>query len=186
MEQKTDSDGVSRLLAALPWLLLVALFAWSIIVYPELPARIPEHFAIDGEVDRWTSTTWISWLALPFVGVFLAFLLSALARYLPMHPEQLNMPQKKRFLALPPEAQRSVAERVGSFFHTISIMVTLVFASIQIERYQAAIGSGGRTGVAIFLLIALALPVGIVWHWISIRRQIERFAAEAQGSPGAG
>lgn len=60
-------------------LLLVAMWAFALVVYPSLPARIPMHWGVAGGVDRW-GAKWPSAFLMPLVGVGLWLLFPALRR----------------------------------------------------------------------------------------------------------
>ncbi len=60
-------------------LLLLAMWAFALAVYPALPARIPMHWGFRGGVDRWGGK-WPSAFVVPLAGVALWLLLPALRR----------------------------------------------------------------------------------------------------------
>jgi uncharacterized membrane protein len=46
----------------LPPLIIIAAIIITAAVYPQIPARIPTHWDIHGEVDRWSNRLWGTWL----------------------------------------------------------------------------------------------------------------------------
>ena len=75
-----------HLLRSLPALVLAATVLYTISVYPELPARMPTHFGINGQPNGWSSREFGAWI-LPAVMA----LLWALSAVLPMiDPRKAN------------------------------------------------------------------------------------------------
>jgi uncharacterized membrane protein len=74
--------------------------------YPKLPGRIPTHFDLAGNPDRWSGRS--AFIVLAAVAWGMTILFYALARYLPRmtrNPRYLNIPHKELFLKLPEEKQ---------------------------------------------------------------------------------
>jgi len=88
---------------------LVGIWALAYYLWPDLPAKIPVHFDGEGAPDRWAAPTFLNWFGLPLVSTFLtAFMvaISLAARGMARRwPGIMNMPRKKDFLRLPPEAR---------------------------------------------------------------------------------
>jgi uncharacterized membrane protein len=121
--------------------LLLALFAGSAWAYPRLPARIPIHFGVSGQPDRWAARSVASWFMLPAIAAALAVLLHAVSAYAMRHPESWNMPDKRRFLALDAAAQAPIAARMREFVAFVGVVVTALLGVIQAAVYQAATGA---------------------------------------------
>lgn len=60
-----------------PWLLVALAFGFSAAVYSKLPAEIPTHWDLRGEIDDYTSRTWAAWM-MPVMALAMAIILPRL------------------------------------------------------------------------------------------------------------
>lgn len=60
-----------------PWLLVVLAFGFSAAVYSKLPAEIPTHWDLRGEIDDYSSRAWAAWL-MPIAVLVMAVILPRL------------------------------------------------------------------------------------------------------------
>ena len=172
--------------ALVPWLLLAALWVASALAWPDLPARIPSHFGASGRADRWVDTSYLSWFGPPLITTGAVLMNSLLARWLPGNPRLFNMPDKERFLALPPAYQAPVLRRLQEFLHLISAQVVVLFGLVQLAAHQVAHGGDGRTYLMGVLLVSLAaLPLLAVWFVTRVQAEVTRqIRRHAGSSPG--
>lgn len=164
--------------------LLAALWAGSVLAWPRLPARIPVHFSFGGGADRWEETTLLSWFGLPLLALAAVLLNALLARALPKRPGLVNLPDKKRFLALPPEYRAPVVRRIQDSLHALGAQVVLLFGLMQVAVYRTAAGADTRTYMLFVLVYAVALlPVLALWGASGLQaeltRQLRRHREEA-------
>ena len=99
-----------RVLALLPVVALGLLWAWAIHVYPDLPERIPMHFDASGAPDRFAPRSPFNWFLLPGIVTLLVALLAFglplwIRRLAARNASYLNVPRKKEFARLSPEAR---------------------------------------------------------------------------------
>lgn len=120
--------------------LLIFLAGMILFYHPQLPAKIPIHFAADGTPNGWDSKG--SLIALFFValGINVLFYLPILSmRWLSEHPAMLNIPRKKLFLALPMEKQQIfwefLKEYLAAFVVAMNILwVSTIWGTIRVAR----------------------------------------------------
>lgn len=95
--------------ALLPLGGVAAVWATAIAWWPTLPARIPLHFDGSGVPDRWGPASVANWFMLPFIATWIAALVGGVGVFLPAlartWPGLVNVPQKKRWMALSPDAR---------------------------------------------------------------------------------
>jgi uncharacterized membrane protein len=139
-------------------LLLGALFAGSVMVYPRLPERFPRHFDLSGQPDAWAERSLLAWLLLPIVATGVAGLLQLTGRFAESNPQLWNVPDKPRFLALSREERAPVIHRLQNFMSLVSVMVTLVMMVVQASIYRAATAPQPR--MPVYTLAAIALLIG--------------------------
>lgn len=91
MENKTDRPTIQielndrdRMLEKLALWLLIALWAGAIAVYFTLPDKIPVHFNIKNEIDKWDDKAYI------FMFPFIASLLYVLLSWVNKYPQNFN------------------------------------------------------------------------------------------------
>ena len=143
-------------------ILLAVLFAGSAWAYGRLPERIPMHFGLNGQPDRWEARSPASWFFLPLVAAALALGLRSMSRYSVGHPELWNLPDKRRFLALDPAAQAPIIQRMQEFLAFVGVMVTAVMMVVQASVYAAATGRSSGLPVFTFAGIGAAVAVMVV------------------------
>jgi uncharacterized membrane protein len=154
--------------------LIAALFIVSVVVYGELPARIPQHFGIDGTPDRWVDRSIVSWLLLPIISLMLSGFVVLIASFLPRDLKLLNVPNKERLLALPKHRQAVVATMVRNTMHWIVVIVLLLFSGIQTEVFLSA-RTGESTGLG---WLTGACIAGVLVMAYSLNVRLQRMVAE--------
>lgn len=146
-------------------LLLGALFAGSLAVYPRLPGRFATHFGIDGQPDAWATRSLLSWLALPLVAAGVALLLEVASRTSASHPHLWNVPDKPRFLALTPDERAPIIHHLQRFVGMVGVMTTALLGVVQASLYHAATGrSAGLPGyflpaLGVFMVVTVTLAL---------------------------
>ena len=132
--------------------LLLLMIGGSIAVWDHLPERMPLHFGIDGRPDSWGGKTFMSWFLLPAIAVGLTIMMYVLASWIMRRPDLINMPDRKKFLELPPEQRRKVLMAMQGLLHWVGVMLNLTFLIVQYGSYRAAIG-GAIPGLILTALL---------------------------------
>lgn len=159
--------------------LLATLFVGSLLVWPELPERIPGHFGLDGEVTRWEAPSLARWLLVPVFALGVVVLNYGIAAWLPRRPEIFNHPDRDAFLALPPERRRPVVARMQAFLYGVSGPIIVLFGVVQWMRYRTAGGGDATPYVALALVIGAMIGPLALGIWLppigrEIREQTRR------------
>jgi uncharacterized membrane protein len=154
--------------------LLLALLIYSAATWPSLPERIPEHFNVAGTPDRWADRSLVSWFAVPFIAIVLSVAIIALARVIPRKPSMLNLPDKKRLLALPPEAQAPVFAAVQNLLYWLAAFVAAEFLAIQLGRYLTAVNSStAHTYIILVIVIGVvAMPMIGLFFFLNVQNAL--------------
>jgi uncharacterized membrane protein len=121
-------------------LVLGALVGVSAFVYGSLPAEIPVHFGADGAPDRFSSTSWLSWMMLPLIAVFMTALFYGITRLMRHMPDQLNVPDPKLYRSLSDADKQRVVAFQTPFLIEILLGINVMFAALQLGSYQVAMG----------------------------------------------
>lgn len=140
-------------------LLLGALFAGSMMVYPSLPARFPRHFDASGRPDAWQERSVLSWLMLPLIAAGTATLLEMAARWSTANPSLWNVPDKPRFLALTPAEQAPIVALLRDFIGFVGVMTTTLMMIVQATVYIAARTPGNGMPAYLFAAIGIIIMV---------------------------
>ncbi|MFW6078986.1 MAG: DUF1648 domain-containing protein [Gemmatimonadota bacterium] len=155
--------------------LLAALIVAGIVVWPELPDRLPVHFSPDGTPDRWEDRGFGSWFTIPLVAVGLNLLVYGAAALGSRNVRLLNIPDKERLLRLPPDGQRAVPARVREGLQALALSVTIVFCLVQIANYRAAYGLDATAEfIGIITLSAIGSPLLAIALLYRVQREIDR------------
>ena len=166
------------------WTLALGLVAGAGWLWPDVPARIPVHFGLSGEPDRWVERSLLGWLELPLVGLALAAVMEGTAWWIqrPGAPG-LNLPNKDAVLALPPERQRPVVGRVVRWLYRLGGVVAVGFVLIQVGAWRAAHGVDGSDWVLAGALgTAVASVLALPWMLVDVNAELKRQQAAAGGA----
>ena len=137
--------STDKLVEALGWLILLALWGWTITHYSSLPETIPTHFNAAGEADGFGSK--VSLIALPVIATLLFIGLTLLNRY----PHIFNYPTAiTQDNAL---KQYTLATRMLRY---LKLVLVVVFGGIEFMTIQYATGKAAGLG-AWFLPLTLVL-----------------------------
>lgn len=132
----------------------------SLVIAPGvLPDRVPLHFGMDGQPDRWGS----SWelMLVPVIALGLYALLTFVARI----PHHYNYPFA--ITAQNAESQYSLARRLIFALRAVLVWVFLV---LFLRTYQVAIGAAPGLGALSLLLSVGLIGACIVWYFIAASR----------------
>ena len=134
-----------KLVDLLGWLILIALWGWTITHYSTLPDTIPTHFNGAGEADGFGSK--VSIIALPVIATLLFIGLTVLNRY----PHSFNYPSP----VTQDNALRlyTLATRMLRY---LKLVLLVVFGGIEFMTIQNATGKASGLGVW-FLPLTLVL-----------------------------
>ena len=77
-------------------ILMVSVVAYAVWAWPQLPVEIPAHFGIDGQADRWATTTPFEWFLLPAIAVLSWVAMIAVGRFATARPERSAGPRCSR------------------------------------------------------------------------------------------
>jgi uncharacterized membrane protein len=163
-----------RLVHAANLMLLAALLGLSLYIYPELPDRIPLHFGADGTPDRWGNRALHSWMALPVIGSASVLMLYAIGWLLPARPNWLNMPDRKKLLALPPEHQRPVLQSAGNMLYILALQMLIMFCAMQYGAWESAhTGMGSDTLMAGVIFGLVSTPFVTIALFVVVQRRMD-------------
>jgi len=123
------------LLALLPALALVALWGEAVLLYPVLPERIPIHFDGAGTPDRFVDRSPLHWYLLPVIATVLALVVAyglpaRIRRMAASGSAYLNVPRKKDFLRLPPDARVRAIRPTIVLLRLVVLEMVVLFALI--------------------------------------------------------
>ncbi|MCB0787370.1 MAG: DUF1648 domain-containing protein [Flavobacteriales bacterium] len=146
--------------------------------YPQLPDRIVLHMNGSGAPDGWTGKSIAAWSLLPMIGLGLSVVLFALAAWMEgsaaysLH--SVNVPDKKRFLALPIEARRTVLMPTAIYLRSVAILILLLFGYILEGLARTSLGTHTHWPAWPVLVFVLIVLLGIVPLQRSTRKAMDR------------
>ncbi len=142
-------------------LMAIVLVAFSVWGYVRLPDTIPTHFGLDGKPDGYGSR--VTFLVMPAIAVITAIGVAWSGKLIRRKPSLVNLPDKKRFLALPEREQQWVLDEVVEMMEYIATGTLALFLAIELIMYRSALGhatGGTATGILIALMLGtLVLPI---------------------------
>jgi hypothetical protein len=175
------SRGDWRWLHLLNALLFVGLWTFTIVAYQSLPDLVPGHVGTGG-VTRWERRESGMWFVVPIMGTFSALLMYLLSTTADHGAAGINVPYKKRLLALPRDAQRYAMQPLRGFMYGMATWLLVLIWWVQYGLYRIAIAADAGVpyagGMTTGTLLLTALPLlGTVWLARVIRRRITEWEA---------
>lgn len=162
---------------------LAVLYTLAVLLWQDLPARIPVHFDLEGRPDAYVDRSALAWFGLPatatiFVALFVFVLPNWMVRLARTNSPWLNMPDRTRFRALPAEARERVVARVVAFLPMLALLTQILLGYILYGTAQVAHQQWDRLpplpGVGIVLaMLACALGL-VVCSFRSVRTEVAR------------
>lgn len=144
---KTMSEWVWDIIGFTAYFFSVLLLIY---VWNDLPDKVPAHYNILGEVDRWGSKGTL--IVLPFIAAFLALIMTGLEKFPHVHnyPERFNENNAAQFYL-----------NSRKMLNQLKNVCLIMFSLITVESISIPMGWGFRLGMWFFplFLIAMALPV---------------------------
>jgi uncharacterized membrane protein len=129
-----------RSIYALNTALIVVFLAATVAAWDVLPERIPIHFGFSGSPTRWVNRSFLSWFGLPILAAAMTLLMYGASMLAIRSPDLWNVPDKKRFLALSPEARAPVVELLQKYLAWTATALIMVFLAVQTGVYESATG----------------------------------------------
>jgi uncharacterized membrane protein len=155
--------------------LALLLVGGAVVGWYFLPERIPVHFGIDGAPDRWADRSLLSWFGPTAIGILTTGLMYGLNRLIPRRPDLVNIPNKKLFLALSPEARAPVIREVQGLVYSLCTVILLMFWFIQGSTFVSARGGNSQGLMILVLLLSLIVLPGLVLVSLSrVNRAMEQ------------
>ena len=148
--------STDKLVEVLGWIILLALWGWTITHYSSLPETIPTHFNAAGEADGFGSKA--SVIGLPVIASVLFIGLTLLNRY----PHIFNYPTAiTQDNAL---KQYTLATRMLRY---LKLVLVLVFGGIEFMTIQNATGKAAGLGVWFLPLTLILVFLPLVYFVIN-------------------
>jgi uncharacterized membrane protein len=170
----------ARLITIATVVVIGAHLAVAILLWPDLPRRVPVHLDLQGQPTRWTNTSLLSWLAPWMFATATALFLLGMVLRARRSPILWNVPNKESFLALPLHFRRVIEARLQRLLAAIALFCALCFAGVHFGLYRAAMGiSPGPAFWALTFLPLLAIFGVAVRESRVIGEEIRTFAARA-------
>jgi len=157
---------MARALHLLNALLAACFLGFSLWAWEALPELIPVHFDASGEPTRWAARSFGSWFGLPIIALAMVALNYGLAAALGRWPHLVNLPDKRRFLSLPPERRERVLAPMREMLYALSTPLLLLFLLIQVGTYREAIGGSAAPFTVAALLMAVLISPFILIGWL--------------------
>jgi ABC-type Na+ efflux pump permease subunit len=161
---------------ALAILALMAVWALAVALWPRLPERFPVHYDIRGVPDRWDTRDPLSWYALPLIDTVLSALLLLVGAFIPgfaaRWPELVNVPQKEKFVRLPPEARARALRPAQSMLAVLVFLMNGLFVYLVWGSWAVATGQRSTLGAWIMIPFFAGVIGLLVWGTLALRAAI--------------
>jgi hypothetical protein len=188
------SLATSAIFAIGPIGALAVLWGLAATWWPTLPAKIPLHFDAAGVPDRWGPASVANWFMLPFIATWITAMIGGIAIFLPSlarhWPGIVNVPQKKRWVALPPEERIRTAEPIRWMLGLVGLLANALFVWILWGTRWVAMdpdpANPSRTLGGLWPVLAMTglLLVAVLLASLRMRTLVLR-AAERRSEPHA-
>jgi uncharacterized membrane protein len=176
--EPAEERVVGSTLVVATLMLQAALWWRAVHWYPRLPDRIPVHFDASGAPDRWTERNAVEWFLLPGLSLGLLGLLLGIGLSLPWlarhAPELINVPHKRRFLALPPRSRIAALAPTRTYMAWTAALLGAMFLWMVEGSARVATGAASRLAVWPTLLVVGVILLSLIPYAIASRRCIDR------------
>lgn len=146
----------------------VAVWIWSAAV---LPDRVPVHFGLTGEADRWSSKP----AALVLFAVLGAVVFGLMAWSLRLVDRSdltgpwVNVPHRDWWTATPERLER-VRRMLRRDLEALTVGMAVLFLALQVGTVVAARNGGGMGPLALTVVLGLVGAMLLYGIWAAVRR----------------
>lgn len=141
-----------KLLSKITVAVFLITLLFTIIQFPNLPAEVPSHYNIMGEVDAWSNKWFIFFL--PVLGMGLWLMLGQIGKF----PEFINMPNGGEPLN---EGQRQNSVMMISALRN---EVLLFMSLLTLKEVLTSIGYPIHLGIWEFVIFIAVTTLTMVWY----------------------
>ena len=163
-------------LANLTLCLLIGVLVYR--AYPRLPERLPLHFNMTGQPDRWSGRGGLVVLFLmPLVLTAVFYLMAYLVPRLGAGARTVNIPHKEEFLRLPAEKRAVFWALFREFFAGFAAATNLIFYIFIRGTIDVALGAKSllpfKAGLPAFVLLGLLMAF-YLWRLMTLPGKLIR------------
>ncbi len=166
-DPKSSYTGLVRPAHILNVSMILAMFVTSLLVYEQLPERIPIHFDSAGVANGWTKKSLLTWLLFSFSGLGMTLIFygsSWLVKYARKSPRLLNIPMKQQFLKLPTQAQEPIWNIMRAMTIWLAVPTNALFLYIIIATSSVADqDSPVLPSWPVFVFVTLEIGMTLAW-----------------------
>ena len=166
-------------------LIVLGLITFSLIVYSDLPDKIPTHIDINGKADSFTDKSLIMWMAIPLLATFLLIVFTMICKFIDLKPKWVNVPHKHLYLDLSDGMRQSINQYLKTFMLITGFMVNVIMFEVQLMLYQAAIVINNQSdtlNVYLLLFFSLVFVVYVIVYLFRFSSMI-KIAWEMENKP---
>jgi len=161
---------VKRAVLAVLAVVILFMWLWAAVTWSVAPDRVPLHFGLSGEPDRWGARTLASWFGMPLLATGLSLGLLWMSRWSLSSPQRINMPGKERLQALPERYREPVYEALRELMAWAALETVVILALVQWGIIRGAAGESTQ-GVMVLVLSAAVLGSPLLIAFLLIRSQ---------------
>ncbi len=165
----------------LNFILLAGLIIFSIVVWNELPDKIPSNFDIEGNPDSYMDK--IVWIALPLLALVLTVLMYLSTKLVTKYPGLMNIPKKKDFFKLPKNEQLPILHYFNGFIVLTAVPMNAIFFTIQVGIYEVAVEKSTSLGwqyIGIMIAALVGMTVMTIIFYVRISKTIKMAIEEPE------
>lgn len=157
-----------------PWAILAGMVAFAVATYDGLPAQVPSHLDLSGEITRSSAKSFWSWFLLPIIAVVTQALLTWLTLLLRHEPKWFNFPDKERFLRLPKEYHPPVIHWMQLTMDVAGITVAVTMFAVQWLLWRSAMGQPQGLGMVLILMSSVFTGPAVLILVTKVTEEVER------------
>ena len=119
-------------------LIVIGLFVFSFIVYPDLPSKIPAHINFEGKADSFANKTLLFWMLIPILSLVFLVVIQWISHFMDKKPQWINLPNKQKYLELSDNMRTNVNQYLKAFIFILMFMMNVILFEVQLMLYQAS------------------------------------------------
>jgi len=167
---KKISNFYPPILELLPYILILCVWGYTIVMYPMLPDPIPSHFNGTGLPDAWMAKSWGSVLLLPIIAAVVVIFMGGLNLYIMSCKDPtkaINIPVKRKDQFTQAELETIRTFTVRSFYG-MNLTVAALLTYIGVSSIRISLGEQESLGWPIWLFVGLLIGFSAFMTWKSI------------------
>lgn len=155
--EKLEKSMFERFFSFLSILIFIGCIIFLLFMWKEIPDKVPAHYGLSGEVDRWGSKWEL--LIILFINIFLYIIMHTLGKKPHLH----NYP-----IPITEENVEEAYKISRTMMSVMKNMLLIFFSIVLINSIIVALGWGKGLGIWLLPILIIGTGAPIIWGLIKL------------------